>query len=470
MKCDVAFTAEANKVATDHLLQHFRRDEKQEDLCFALWRPSTGHDRNTALIDEIILPRDNERILHGNASFTPEYSGRAIIEAHKRRVGLAFMHSHPRSGWQGLSETDAEAERDVLAYPANATGLPLVGLTIGSEGYWSARFWEKEDKQMLAKWCGKVRVVGPKSYNLWFNNDLIKPSPRREILKRTYDSWGLETQNVISRMRVGIVGLGSVGCIVAEAIARIGVKQISLFDPDHVEQHNLDRLLYGTAENIGERKVDLAKSRMERNATAEDVQILAFPKSIREQDAYQGLLDCDIVFSCVDRPLARDVLNYIANAHLIPVIDCGVAVEKKRGQDKLASAHWRAHIVTPYHQCLRCNKQYNTGMVTAELDGSLENPSYMNALPDEAQIANQNVFPFSLGVAAMSVNLMLRYLIGPEWWPEVKQQDYHFHTGQTRIINEQCASYCVFRGRKAMGDSVKPSYIEFDTTNEPKTS
>ena len=460
MKYDVAITSEANEVATDHLLQHFRLDNRQEELILALWRPSTGGSRLTALIDELILPDDGDRVLHGNASFTPAYVGRAVVRAHKQGSGLALMHSHPSPGWQGLSELDAAAEGNVLVHPANATGLPLVGLTIGVDGYWSARFWEKQGRQVVRRWCDKVRVIGPKSYRMWFNDNLVIPSPRREILKRTYDSWGAETQNALSRMRVGIVGLGSVGCIVAEAMARIGIGQISLFDPDRIERHNLDRLLYGTANDIGKRKVDVAKARMQLSATAENVDICAYPISVRDSDAYRGLLDCDIIFSCVDRPLARDVLNYIANAHLIPVIDCGIAIEKKRGDDSLASAHWRAHIITPYHECLRCNRQYSTGMVSAELDGSLDNPTYIKSLPDDARIANENVFPFSLGAAGMAVNLMLRYVIGQEWWPDVKQQDYHFHLGQTRIINQQCQPSCVFRGRKAMGDSVQPSYIK----------
>ena len=57
------------------------------------------------------------------------------------------MHSHPSEGWQGMSTPDVIAEREVLASPAFATNLPLLGLTIGTDGYWSARFWKKTKKK-----------------------------------------------------------------------------------------------------------------------------------------------------------------------------------------------------------------------------------------------------------------------------------------------------------------------------------
>ena len=460
MKHDVVMTHEANQMATEHLLQHYQQGKRQEDLCFALWRPSTGLDRKAAIVYEILFPKEGERNLTGNASFTNGYAGRAVVEARRQNAGLVFMHSHPKPGWQGLSYPDEKAERIALAPPARTTGLPLVGMTIGSDGYWSARFWESSKGGHSLHWCEKVRLVGPKSYKTQFNNWMVRPSPRREALKRTFDSWGASAQNNISRMQFGIVGLGSVGCIVAEAMARIGVRQITLFDPDRVEEHNLDRLLYGTVKDVGKLKVDLAKAKMELNATAADVAIKAIPKSIRDRDAFNEMLDCDVILSCVDRPVARDILNFVANAHLIPVIDCGVAITKNHRRDTLEGAHWKAHIITPYHQCLRCNGQYNTGMVSAELDGSLDNPSYISTLPADEVIGNQNVFPFSLGVAAMAVNLMTRYLIGQEWWPTVQQQDYQFQTGKISLNNDECLPQCIFRERKAMGDTANPSYLD----------
>ena len=382
------------------------------------------------------------------------------------------MHSHPGEGWQGLSGPDTKAERDVIAYPAQATRYPLLGMTVGSDGYWSARFWDKKTARirqpwwrfwrqdsveiiMDKEWCPKVRVVNPDSYRIHFNDSIARPTERREILKRTYDSWGIEIQNTISRLHIGIVGLGSVGCIVAESMARIGVSNVTLIDADRVERHNLDRLLYGTEDTVGMHKVILAQIRMRQNATADKIQVRAIPQPIQNEKAYKAALDCDVIFSCVDRPIPRDVLNFIANAHLIPVIDGGIAIETN-AEGSLSSAHWRSHIITPYHQCLRCNGQYNTGMVSVERDGSLDDPSYISNLPADVRIANQNVFPFSIATAGMMVNMMLRHLIALEWWPTVHQQDYQFMIGETRIINEQCYPHCEFLIRKARGDAEQP--------------
>ena len=460
MKFEVALSAEANSASSDHLLQHYRRNVLQEDLCFGLWRPSTGNQRSTALVYEILLPEEGERLLHGNTSFQPSYLARAIRTARERHAGVAFMHSHPGTGWQGMSDADIKAERDVLAYPARATGFPLVGLTIGSDGYWSSRFWKRDSEGMRRHWCAKTRVVGPKSYQIYSNDHIDPPPDRRNILRRTFDSWGQDSQNTLSRLKVGVVGLGSVGAIVAEAMARIGVARITLIDPDQVEEHNLDRLLSASAKDLGKLKVQIATEAVRRNATADRVAITTLPTSIHDKEAYGAALDCDILFSCVDRPLARDVLNYIAQAHMIPVIDGGVSLERDATNDKLFSAHWRAHIITPYHQCLRCSGQYSSSDVVMELDGSLEDPSYIKNLPESERNRNLNVFPFSLSVASLEVNLMVRFMLSPPWWPLVRQQDYQFVTAALRTINEECEPHCSFRERHMQGDAATPFYLK----------
>ena len=466
---EVVFCEDAEKEAVNHLLQHFRTNQLQEDLCFALWRPSTGKSRYTGIVYKIILPQKGDRKLHGNVEFSPSFISRAIKLAVKEEAGLAFMHSHPSSGWQDMSGPDIIAERNALAYPALTTKLPLLGLTVGTDGYWSARFWRKNGKEMRRHWCQKVRVVCEKSYKVCYNDSLIPVSKRRNILRRTFDTWGNTHQNNIMRLKVGVVGLGSVGCIIAESIARIGVNHIVLIDPDKIEEHNLDRLLYGTTENIGSYKVNVASNFIKQHSTAKRVNVKPLPISINCEQAYVEALDCDILFSCVDRPVARDVLNFIAVAHLIPVIDGGVEVITNK--EKGFYAHWRAHLITPYHQCLRCNKQYTTSDVQTELDGSLDKPSYIKNLPNTQSNKNQNVFPFSLSVASMEINMMVRYIVSQEWWPEVQQQDYHFLTGNIRINNQKCHENCVFqKERIAMGDKCKPHHIVSTISSKPQTS
>ena len=200
MNYEVVLTGDADASLREHLLRHYERGARQEDLCFALWRPSTGCSRFCALVDQVLLPEEGERTLHGNASFSPEYLARATWTACHRHSGLVFIHSHPSKGWQGMSADDVRAERDVISYPAMATGLPLVGMTAGADGYWSARFWRRTGSTFKCEWCDKVRVVGKRRYDLYFN-DAVIPEPRRSNrLKRTYETWGRRTQGDVERL------------------------------------------------------------------------------------------------------------------------------------------------------------------------------------------------------------------------------------------------------------------------------
>jgi hypothetical protein len=102
----IAMTEDINISLSKHLI----RDDKQEDLCFAFYRPSTGNQRTTALINEVIFPEPDDRNIHGNVSFNPDYFDKVTSYALKNEYGIVFIHSHPFPGWQRMSSDDVDAE------------------------------------------------------------------------------------------------------------------------------------------------------------------------------------------------------------------------------------------------------------------------------------------------------------------------------------------------------------------------
>ena len=98
----VALTAKTEQA----LLRQLVRDDGQEDLCLATYRPSTGKDRASALITGIIPPEYGDRHLHGNVTVTADYVLRAANIAQQQGSGLVLLHSHPKAGgWQSMRRT-----------------------------------------------------------------------------------------------------------------------------------------------------------------------------------------------------------------------------------------------------------------------------------------------------------------------------------------------------------------------------
>lgn len=446
-----AMTEEVAHEARSHLL----RADDQEDLCFALWFPSRGRNRLTALVQRLILPGKGERNLHGNVSFQPSYLERALSEAATEGAGLAMLHSHPRGkGWQGLSRDDVAAEQGNAGAVFGATGLPFVGFTLAGDGSWSARFWERTAPRTYpGAWCATVRIVGD-SLGINYNNALIpKPAPTREQI-RTVSAWGEDCQANLVRLRVGIVGAGSVGGIIAEALARTGIKDVVLIDFDHIEEHNLDRLVYATRNDIRKLKVEVLAEHLSARATATNFAAEKVVAAVYEEKGFRAALDCDVLFSCVDRPWGRYVLNLMAYAHLIPVIDGGIAVRTNR-LGKLAAADWKAHAATPSRPCLQCLGQYDPGFVQMEREGHLDDPTYIEGLAKDHPLkTRENVFAFSMSCASLQVLQMLALTLAPLDQPNPGAQLYHFVGGiMEEPVFGTCHPECQFPRLIAYGDS-----------------
>lgn len=438
----------------DALMAHLIRVDGQEDLCFAIWYPSEGATRTTALIATPILPKENgDRLVHGNASFLPPFFERALAMAMEAGGGLAFLHSHGGPGWQDMSLDDERAEQSIDAQALAATGLPLVGLTLGTDGAWSARFWIKtRPKRYVRNWCENVRVVGLGLAVTWHPQRRPVPSFRR-ALDRTISAWGHVAQADLARLQIGIVGAGSVGSMVGEALARTGLQILSLLDFDSVEEPNLDRLLHAGQDDIGLAKVEVLARGLRRSATAKGFIVRASENSVVEEEGFRFALDHDVLFSCVDRPWPRSVMNFIASAHLIPVIDGGIRVTVTK-HGKLRGADWRAHIATPGRRCLECLKQYDPGLVSVERDGYLDDPTYIAGLPIDHPIrANENVFAFSMAAASLEVLQFLMMVVAPLGITSPGAQIYHFVPGNLDApVTTTCEGTCIYPSLTGKGD------------------
>lgn len=436
----------------EQLAAHLIRSDGQEDLAFALWNPSGGANRDTALVASLLLPEDGDREVHGNVSFMPAYFERACRIAIEHEAGIAFVHSHPFPGWQGMSPDDVAAESKMAGAVLALTGLPLIGMTIGSDETWSARAWLHDRVVGRERhWCSAVRVCGD-MLHMDFANDL-RPRPEfRDLFRRTFAMWGAENHARLARLRVGIVGLGSVGALVAETLARMGFQDFRLIDFDRIEPHNLDRLVTATEADIGQLKVDVAATRIRSVRTAAEVAITTAEYSVAEENGYRAALDCDVIFSCVDRPRARHILNHFAYAHLIPVIDGGIVARFRNGQFR--GADWQLQTVGPTRPCLECLGTYDQADVSTEEAGKLDDPSYLNGLPPDHRFKrNENVFPFSMNLASLEVMQLVALTTGAAGISDFGVQRYRYVPGILEQLQPTaCKPACDRNASVAIGD------------------
>ncbi|MEZ5196419.1 MAG: ThiF family adenylyltransferase [Bacteroidales bacterium] len=441
--------------------RHLIRSDGQEDLCFALCHLSNGEHRITGLINEVIYPEEGDRNIHGNVSFNSQYFDKVTQRALLENKGIVFIHSHPFPGWQNMSFDDFKAEEEMSPRVKVISDIPLIGMTVGSNGDWSARFWIKtKPKEYKPIWCESVRVVG-RNISITFNENYYKTVNFGEEISRTISAWGNNKQKIISRLKIGIVGIGSVGSHIAEAVMRTGFQEIKLIDFDIIERKNLDRLPGISSKDIGYLKTDIFAQNLEELKLFPFQCVNSIPYSVFESNGIKAALDCDILFCCVDKPRARFVLNCIAYSSLIPVIDGGIDASFSEHKDNIDQARWRTFVASPQRRCKKCMGQYKPEDVALEQSGLLEDPKYIKGLPKDHFInRGENVYGFSLGLAGLQFQQLLSYILKPKnvvYGP--KEMD--FITGNIDFkFSFQCDHDCEFNDMIGLGDLITDSLID----------
>jgi hypothetical protein len=451
----VAMTEASDTVLREHLL----RADGQEDLCLATYAPSSGSRRWTALLREFVEPWPGERTVHGNVSFTGAYVVRAATQAAAAGFGVAILHSHPRGrGWQHMSAWDADAEQSYAHLCEEITGLPLLGMTLaGVDQAWSARTWTGTGTPV---WAESVRVDGGQLRVSW-NDDLRPPPQGQDTQERTISAWGPHIQADLARLRILVVGVGSVGLDVAVRLAAAGVQHLAVMDPDVVERRNLDRLIGATRRDAAEcrPKIDVAVRLARAAATAEHADIVGYRMSICDPSAHTIALDYDVIFSCVDRPWPRAILNSLAYTDLIPVLDGGIGIDAFDDGTGMRNATVRTHVLRPGRPCMVCNKQLDLALVQIDRQGLLDDPRYIAAASRGIQVGTENVALLSPNVSTGLLNQFVSLTAAPGGETEPGPLRFSLSTHELEHLPYRSSPGCYVEQTIAAGDA-RPQLTE----------
>ncbi len=126
-------------------------------------------------------------------------------------------------------------------------------------------------------------------------------------------------QEKLRTSKVLIAGVGGLGCNVSETLTRSGIGEIYLVDDDIVSETNIHRQILYTLNDVGEKKVEVAKEKLE--SVGFHTKINALFSRIDEKFR---LPQINVIVDCLDNAHSKILLSEMAARKGIPFVHGGV--------------------------------------------------------------------------------------------------------------------------------------------------
>lgn len=357
------------------------------------------------------------------AHFAPD----TISNIDRLGQSVITVHSHPNGGNE-FSEVDDENDRELFAsvnawFDDDRVNGAAIMLPDGSI---VARSVEESGQFRAFR---SVNVVGD-NILIWSSKEQKHSTAYERKLSQTF---GGGTLDRLRAMRVGVVGCSGTGSIVIELLARNCVGQLVIVDNDVLEEKNLNRIVNGSIVDAKNKrsKVDAIRGAVER--TGLGTQIDAYDALTDSPEVVSALVDCDVLFGCVDSAFGRYHLECLASAYLIPYFDVGVHIDAD-GTGDIGAADAVSHYVHPDGRDLWSRGAYHMDQVTAE--------NWHRADPEHYE--RQRVAGYLAAVgeeqpAVMSVNMQAACMAFNDFIARVHafrlDQDRQFATQRFRLVH-----------------------------------
>jgi molybdopterin-synthase adenylyltransferase len=467
---------------------------------------SSGRRRRTLLLRRIITPASGDVTFdsHRGLLFSASYKSRATDAAAADRAGLIFLHTHPvRPGREHLfphpsPEDLASDPRDLFALGRSLTaGVPLAAGIVSDTARWSVREYtfsfpsmakDVQDPRFGVEgatitYASALRIVGPGLRKL--PTSVVAQGPAGAEGTIAFDAqdstvrlWGQSGQRALASLRVGHCGAGGVGGILSEHTARLGVGEGIYFDYDRLTFENFNRSQGATRDEAQASvlKAHVSERIARASATAPSFDARAVVGSVVEADTTPDLLDCDIILDGADSPWARQVLDHLAFAHLIPVIHGGTVLKGDPITGRVIAGKSEVSTTGPGHPCSECAGVYSLRDVTE----AQEHPSarghrrYLDVGNSGSEVSSDrghdddvrgpSVIALNAIVAGLMQLRLLAIFLGTTPQALLGTQRYHVLEGTMDwALVKSCRSGCRRPGITALGDSYElPTGVDLD--------
>ncbi|ABI76830.1 ThiF family protein [Hyphomonas neptunium ATCC 15444] len=329
---------------------------------------------------------------------------RLLNEAKEMGLAPALVHTHP-DGQAKFSEQDNRNEAE-LARTALLKGAPgLISVVIAGNGDIAARFWAQTEK---AEDIGRILHVGPR-----LHISGVKGAPAG-FLDRQVRLFGHEASRQIAGFRCGIAGGGATGSAVLPLLLRLGVQEAIQFEKDIVDETNLNRLHGARRSDVDEKMPKTAIHTRTVKESGLGMTLVSVDAWAGNPQTWDALKACDVIFCCTDDHAGRLFLNRFARFYGIPVIDVGLAMQRRT--DTAFDLFARVSTLVPGHSCLLCGGFVDPRRAREEAMRR-NDPDAYERLKEEAYVLGEGdpspaVVTFTTEAAAMAVNEWLAGVTG----------------------------------------------------------
>ena len=135
------------------------------------------------------------------------------------------------------------------------------------------------------------------------------------------NEFNLKSFNKLQNENISIVGMGGIGCPLAQYLISCGIRNLNFFDNDIIKKNNLNRQTLFTIKDLNQSKTLVAKKKLlQINPHAN---INSYNKKIAKNNL-KLLKNASIIIDASDNWLTMKLVNSYASANNIPLISCSV--------------------------------------------------------------------------------------------------------------------------------------------------